>query len=184
MFASTVSVSSTDSLQTCGQRSRKHGDLQTPGQGQQQNPVNQVNLNTNSCSALPQHGQQKQSADFHRRPRGKLFLHPCLTFFFPSLPPSFSPILPSFSLFSTPRHSFLLFFLPRAQRAVVSPPAAETCPSKKRAVDSGGRCLMRLPPVGLCRRVQLSRPVRLSLCMSARVGDGQRGAPLESRPRH
>lgn len=97
LFAPTVSVSSTDLWRTCGLCSRKHGNLQTPGQGQQQNPLNQVNLNTNSPSVLPQHGQQKQSAAFHCRPRTLHFLH--LPVFFPSLPPSslFHPsFLPSF----------------------------------------------------------------------------------------
>lgn len=108
-FAPTVTVSSTDLWQTCGLRSRKHSNLQTPGQSQQQNPVNQVNLNTNSSSAPPRHGQQKQSAAFHRRPRRPPFLHPCFTFFFPPLP-SFSFILPSLS-FSPLLPSFL-YFLP------------------------------------------------------------------------
>lgn len=176
LFAPTVSVSSTDLWRTCGLRSRKHGNLQTPGQGQQQNPLNQVNLNTNSPSVLPQHGQQKQSAAFHCRLRTLHFLH--LPLFFPSVPLS---LLLSFipPLSSTPP-SFLLFFLPRVQWAVVPPPAAATCPSKKRAVDSNGRCLMRLPWVGICRHAQLSRSVRLSLCMSARSRDGQQEVPLAS----
>lgn len=132
-------VSSTDLWLTCGPRSRKHSNLQTPGEGQQQSPVNQVNLNTNSSSALPQHGQQKQSAAGGRGDHP-----PSVPPFFPSLPalypsflnsfllpllPSFPPIVPTFSPFlphlshhppSPP--SFFLFFLPRVQWAVVPCP--------------------------------------------------------------
>lgn len=122
VFAPTVSVSSADLWQTCDLRSRKHGNLQTPGQSQQQNPVNQVNLNKLFlCSSTP-------PPEAVRSPPAQASI--------PALPSSFSPSL---------LHSLLLFFLPRVQRTFVSPSAAETCPSKKRAVDGNSRCLMRLP---------------------------------------
>lgn len=128
LFAPTVSVSSTDLWQTSGLRSRKHGNLQTPGQGQQQNRVNQVNLNT-------------------RRPTEAVCSFSIL------------PFLPSFALSST--LSFFTYFFPEFSERWCPPAAAETCPLKKRAVDSGGRCLMCLRWVGVCRHAQLSRSVRL-----------------------
>lgn len=96
-------MSSTDLWLTCGPRSRKHSNLQTPGEGQQQSPVNQVNLNTNSSSALPQHGQQKQSAAGGRGDHP-----PSVPPFFPSLPASYPSFLNSFLLPSY--HSYFLSF--------------------------------------------------------------------------
>lgn len=121
-------MSSTDLWLTCGPRSRKHSNLQTPGEGQQQSPVNQVNLNTNSSSALPQHGQQKQSAAGGRGDHPPSLLsflpslpriHPSLiSFFLPFLLHSFLPSYHSYFLsFPTPSFappsfsSFLLSFL-------------------------------------------------------------------------